>query len=130
MTIREYTQNDADELFDLIKREGEEWMDYWVGDGRAKYENALSNCLVYLIFEDNELCGYVRIRDDDGFGIYVMDLLVDKKHRGKEYGRYLMERVCYDFPDKEVYVLGDVYPYYEKLGYKEIGKVYSVKIEG
>lgn len=130
MTIREYTQIDADSLFALIQREGEEWEAYWKGDGRKKYENALSNCLTYLILEDDELCGYVRVRDDDGFGTYVMDLLVDKKHRGKEYGRLLMERVCHEYPDNEVYVLGDVYPYYEKLGYKEEGKVYNVKIKG
>jgi len=39
-----------------------------------------------------------------------------------------MERVCHDFPENTVYVLGDVYTYYEdKLGYDIEGKVYIVK---
>jgi len=55
--------------------------------------------------------------------------LVDKQYRGKEYGRLLMEQVCRDFPDDIVYVTGDVYPYYEKLGYKVEGKIYTVKVK-
>ena len=125
--IKRYTPEDADWLFALIEREGEEWKDYWRGDGRIKYQNALGNCIVYLVFEDDTLCGYARCRDDDGFGIYVLDLLVDKEFRGKEYGRLLMEQACIDYSDDIVYVTGDVYPYYEKLGYDVEGKIYIVK---
>ncbi|MCL2578380.1 MAG: GNAT family N-acetyltransferase [Defluviitaleaceae bacterium] len=126
MLIRRYTRADSDSLFALIEREGDEWT-YWQGENRIKYEKALDNCIVYLIFESDVLCGYARCRDDFGFGIYVLDLLVDKEYRGKEYGRLLMEQACRDFPDCIVYVTGDVYPYYEKLGYKEEGKIYIVK---
>jgi len=124
--IRRYTPEDADRLFALIEREGEEWKDYWRGDGKAKYRNALDNCIVYLAFEGDTLCGYARCRDDDGFGIYVLDLLVDKEYRGKEYGRLLMEQTYVDFPNDTAYVTGDVYPYYEKLGYNVEGKIYIV----
>ena len=37
MIIRRCTSEDSDALFNLIEREGEEWKDYWRGDGRAKY---------------------------------------------------------------------------------------------
>jgi len=127
VVIRRYNPEDVILLFDLIEREGEEWKDYWYGDGKAKYQKALQNCIVYLAFEDGTICGYARCRDDDGFGIYVLDLLVDKQYRGKEYGRLLMEQVCRDFPGDDVYVTGDVYPYYEKLGYDVEGKIYIVK---
>ena len=130
MIIRKFIPEDIDCLFALIEREGLEWT-YWQGDNRAKYQKALANCITYLVFEDDTICGYARCRDDDGFGVYVFDLLVDKLYRGKEYGRLLMEQVCRDFPSEAVYVTGgtDVYSYYEdKLGYAEEGKVYTVKI--
>ena len=127
MVIRKYTPAHADNLFALIQREGDEW-EYWQGDNRIKYKKALGNSIVYLLFEGEVLCGYARCRDDDGFGIYVLDLLVDKQYRGKEYGRLLMEQVCHDHPNDTVYVTGDVYPYYEKLGYEVEGKIYKVKM--
>ena len=64
--IRRYTLEDELALFALIEREGEEWT-YWQGDDRAKYAKALDNCIVYLVFEGDTLCGYARCRDDDGF---------------------------------------------------------------
>ena len=127
--IRKYISEDTDRLFALIEREGEEWKEYWYGAGRSKYQSAIRSSIVYLAFEDDTLCGYARCRNDDGFGIYVLDLLVDKEYRGKEYGRLLMEQVCLDYPGDTVYVTGDVYPYYEdKLGYEVEGKIYIVKV--
>lgn len=128
LSIKPYTAKDENELFALIEREGKEWT-YWQGENRVKYKKALAECTVYLAFEGETLCGYVRARNDFGFGVYIMNLLVDKAYRGCEYGRMLMERICKDFPSGAVYVLGDVYPYYEKLGYKEEGKVYVVRAE-
>jgi GNAT superfamily N-acetyltransferase len=129
MQIRKYTPADSDSLFALIEREGDEWKDYWGETGRVKYQKALNNSIVYLVFEGEALCGYLRCHDDYGFGIYVRDLLVDKAYRSKDYGRLLMERVCCDFPDDVVYVMGDVPVYYEdKLGYEVEGKIYVVKV--
>lgn len=124
--IRRYTREDEAEFFALIEREGEEWT-YWQGGNRVKYIKALDSCIVYLLFEGDVLCGYARCRDDGGFGVYVLDLLVDKAYRGNEYGRLLMEQACHDYPNDTVYVAGDVYPYYEKLGYEIEGKIYKVK---
>ncbi|MCL2169004.1 MAG: GNAT family N-acetyltransferase [Defluviitaleaceae bacterium] len=127
MRIERYAPENERELFELIKAEGEEWT-YWQGDNWARYKKALESSTTYLLFEDKRLCGYLRLRDDGGFGVYVYDLLVDKNFRGNDYGRHLMERVCHDFPENTVYVLGDVYTYYEdKLGYDIEGKVYIVK---
>jgi ribosomal protein S18 acetylase RimI-like enzyme len=129
LQIRKYTPADSDNLFALIEREGDEWT-YWQGENKAKYQKALNNSIVYLVFESEALCGYLRCHDDYGFGVYVQDLLVDKAYRGKDYGRLLMERVCRDFPDDVVYVMGDVPVYYEdKLGYEVEGKIYVVKKE-
>lgn len=125
--IRTYEKKDECRLFALLEREGEEWSCYWYGENREKYIKALESSISYLLFSENELCGYVRCRNDDGFGVYIYDLLVDKFHRGKEYGRRLMEQICKDFDGNEVYVLGDNYPYYEKSGYAVEGTIYIVK---
>jgi ribosomal protein S18 acetylase RimI-like enzyme len=126
-TVRRYCPTDEVILFLLIEAEGEEWRDYWYGDGHKKYAKALTNSICYLIFEGDTLCGFVRCRDDDGFGVYVYDLLVDRNHRGKGYGNMLMTQVCNDFPDSTVYAMSDVDPYYEKQGYEWIGSVFRVK---
>lgn len=125
--ITRYNETYEQALFSLIEREGEEWKDYWCGTAREKYKKAIANSLTYLLFEGETLCGYVRCRDDDGYGIYVYDLLVDQNFRGKGYGRMLMEQVYADYPDDIVYVMSDVNPYYEKLGYEIEGTIFVVK---
>ena len=127
MNIRPYAPEDEDALFAMMEREGEEWGDYWSGTGRIKYRKALASSIVYAVCEDGVLCGFVRCRDDDGFGVYVYDLLVDPKCRGKEYGRLLMETACARFPDVAAYVMSDVGPYYQKLGYEVVGTVFKVR---
>jgi ribosomal protein S18 acetylase RimI-like enzyme len=125
--IRLYEENDEAFVFELIEWEGAEWIDYWCEPGRVKYKKALVNSISYLLFEEDELCGFARCRDDDGFGIYIYDLLVDKRRRRKEYGRMLMEKVRSDHPSDIVYVMSDVDPYYSKLGYKKEGSIFIVE---
>ena len=126
LIIRKYESKDSNQLFDLIKREGIEWT-YWQGENWAKYLIALAECINYLLFEDEILCGYIRCRNDAGFGIYILDLLVDNAYRGNEYGRLLMEKVCHDHPDDYIFVASDVDPYYEKLGYKKEGTIFALQ---
>ncbi len=127
IATRRYEESDEDALFALLEREGDEWQDYWKGANRAKYMKALSGSVAYVLLEDGELCGYARCRDDDGYGLYVYDLLVDKRHRGNEYGRFLLEHVRFDYREAPVYVMSDVNPYYEKLGYEAEGTIFIVK---
>ncbi|MCL2353871.1 MAG: GNAT family N-acetyltransferase [Defluviitaleaceae bacterium] len=123
VSIRPYMSSDENGLFAMIEREGVEWT-YYQGENRARYVEALSKDTPYLLFEGDALCGYIRAHDDFGFGVYVLDLLVDKAYRGKEYGRMLIEQVCRDFPNDTVYVMSDVNPYYEKLGYGVEGTIF------
>ena len=127
MIIRPYAPEDEDALFAMMEREGEEWGDYWSGAGRVNFRRALASSIVYVVCEGGVLCGFVRCRDDDGFGVYVYDLLVDLKFRGKGYGRQLMETACGRFPDATAYVMSDVDPYYRKLGYEVMGTVFKVR---
>jgi ribosomal protein S18 acetylase RimI-like enzyme len=127
MLIKKYTPEDEPKLFELIENEGEEWKPYWHGAGKEKYRKAIAESLVYVVYVGENLCGYARCRDDAGYGVYVIDLLVSPKYRGNEYGRLLMEKVKSDFPDTTVYVNSDVNPYYEKLGYKIAGTIFIIE---
>ena len=126
--IRKLADGDIEPLFALMEREGEEWRDYWHNNCKAKYLKALENSITYLIFENDILCGFARCRDDDGYGIYVCDLLVDKEYRGKEYGRMLMEQACAEHSGMPTYVMSDVDEYYEKLGYERMGSIFKVRL--
>jgi GNAT superfamily N-acetyltransferase len=125
-TIRRYTSADADALFALLRSEGDEWSDYHAGDGVEKYRIVLNSSIVYVLFEQDELCGYARLHDDHVFGLYVYDLLVSANHRGKSHGRALLEQACIDYPDSTVYAMSDVDLYYEKQGYQRAGSIFVV----
>ena len=127
MEIRQYSKADETLLFDLLIDEGDEWSDYHGVAGRDKYIEALESSITYIACDETLVCGYARCREDDGFGVYVYDLLVRKTHRGRQIGKILMERVCQDFPDQPVYVMSDVDQYYEKLGYRRKGSICEVK---
>ncbi|HSW56808.1 MAG TPA: GNAT family N-acetyltransferase [Dehalococcoidales bacterium] len=127
MEIRQYSKADETLLFDLLIEEGDDWIDYYGPVGRSKYIKALESSITYIVFDENLVCGYARCREDDGFGVYIYDLLVRKTHRGKRIGKTLMERVLQDFPNQPIYVMSDVDPYYEKLGYRREGSIFEVK---
>ena len=125
--IKKYhSTKDFDGLMNVIISEGEEWYCYSSPENRKKYAKALESSITYVAFDDGILCGYSRSLDDNGYCIHICDLLVHRDHRGKEIGRQLMEILIDDFPDHEVYVMSDVDPYYEKLGYKNEGTIFRV----
>ena len=98
MYIQRFSAADETPLFAMLKEEGDSWRDYHGEHGRARYLRALQASITYLLYAENELCGYVRCHEDYGFGVYIHDLLVRKQFRGRQYGRLLMEQVCKDFP--------------------------------
>lgn len=126
VVIRRYEPADEPAFFAMLEAEGDDWREYFGPAGRAWYARAMRTSLAYLLFVGGELCGYARCREDDGFGIYVHDLLVLRPHRGRELGRTLMERVRADAAGQTVYVMSDVDPYYEKLGYDRAGSIFVV----
>ncbi len=127
MQIRRYTPPDEPMLFRLLAEAGPDWSEYTLEPGRTRYARALSRSVTYLAFEGPDLIGYARCREDDGFGVYVYDLLVAAPFRGRQTGRRLMEQACADYPDQTVYVMSDVDGYYEKLGYARAGSIFVVR---
>jgi len=126
--IRNYNPaGDEKKLFDMMQEEGLEWKGHWGEEGAPKYKAALAQCIVFVAYEKDELCGFARCRNDDGFGVYIYDLLVRKQKRGKNIGRGLMDKVCETFPGDVVYVMSDVDIYYEKQGYSREGSIFIVR---
>lgn len=118
--VKKYNKEDKDALFALIKSEGDEWKDYHQDNGAInKYTNVLNHSIVYVVYESDNLVGYIRANDDFGYGIYINDLLVHKDYRGKSYGKALIEQICKDFSGT-IYVRSDVDEYYKKQGYSEV----------
>ena len=110
MKIKRYSKADEAMLFKLLVDEGEDWRSYHDSACRSKYIRALNNSITYVACDDSMVCGYTRCREDDGFGIYVYDLLVRKSHRGRQIGKSLLKQVSQDFPGQPVYVMSDVDP--------------------
>ena len=94
---------------------------------KEDYMKALDESIVYLAYEESLCIGYIRVKKDCSFGVYVYDLLVRKSHRGHKYGKKLLEHVIQSFPDQHIYVMSDEDTYYQQLGYKRIGSIFEVK---
>ena len=127
LKTKRYEQQDETALFALMRSE-DDWTDY-SGSTEAveKYKNALNNCIVYVGYDGDALCGFIRARDDFGYGIYIYDLLVHQKYRGNSYGKRLIEQVCKDYPGT-VYVMSDVDDYYAKQGYNKVeGRILIIR---
>ncbi|WP_249023757.1 GNAT family N-acetyltransferase [Enterococcus canis] len=124
MEIRRYIEADQPALFQLLAGDGADWAEYSQLK-KPQYMEALRHSITYVVIDEG-LRGYCRCRDDDGFGIYIYDLLVEKNYRGNQAGHALMSQIKQDFPEVAVYVMSDVDPYYEKIGYTRIGSVFEV----
>jgi ribosomal protein S18 acetylase RimI-like enzyme len=126
MTIRNYIPSDAAALLALLEHEGDAWSDYHSADGRLNFIAALESCIVFIAFDGETACGYIRARDDGGFGVYIYDLLVDKAYRGANLGRKLLDTVRAAYPTTCMYVMSDVDGYYEKQGFERIGSIFQM----
>jgi len=127
MEIRKYEKADEDNVMRIIELEGEDWKDYSAPEAQEKYRKALGNSITYVAVENGEICGYSRSINDNDYYIYVFDLLVTPKHRGKNLGRQLMECIYKDYPSiMDVFVTSDVDEYYKKQGYVKEGTVFKV----
>lgn len=121
--IVKYKPEYEDALMELIRQEGEDWKIYWDEPNASKYRKSFENCIVYLAMQDGIVCGYSRSIKDALF-IYVCDLLVNKRYRGHDLGRKLMQCLKDEYPELPVYVMSGSDGYYEKLGCNREGSIY------
>jgi GNAT superfamily N-acetyltransferase len=127
INIRAYVPHtDEAKLFVLMRDEGHEWQEYW-GAGAGRYKQAIASSSVFVACAGDEIAGFVRAKDDNGFGVYIYDLLVAKPYRGMNIGRRLADRVKLGFPGNTIYVMSDVDEYYQKQGYERHGSIFEVR---
>jgi ribosomal protein S18 acetylase RimI-like enzyme len=127
MIMRRYQKSDQDAIMRLIESEGSEWSDYFLGNGKESYLDALLHSITLVMPEGHEIIGYLRAKEDFGFGIYIYDLLVSRDHRGQGFGEKLIQHLVSCYPEQSIYVMSDVDLYYEKLGYKRIGSIFQIQ---
>lgn len=123
LEIKKYDpKRDYNKIVEIIKREGEEWKDYL----KPEYKTALEQSDTHVAYVGANPCGYVRSMDDFGLYSWVLDLLVDKKYRGNEIGKQLLEHAASLYPGQETFVMSDVDEYYEKTGYIKEGSIFKI----
>lgn len=125
--IRPYRKRQDTKLLDLLLSEGSEWAEYTAPNKRDLYLLNCEKSFTYLLYEDEEVIGYIRALEDYSYYMYVCDLLVRKDKRGQGYGKLLMDHIQKEFPNLTVLVMSDVDEYYTKLGYQKIGSIFEVK---
>ena len=127
LKIRNYSKADEDDLFDMMREEGEEWKEYWDPEGIERCKEILADSIVFVACDRDGMCGYIRCRRDGVFGIYIYDLLVTGTKRGNNIGRALTDHVCSSFPGETVYAMSAIDEYYRKQGYSEKGRIFTVR---
>lgn len=125
MEVRRYEASDLAALFALMKREGPEWT-YNSATNAPKYQQALQHSFVLVGVEAGAVIGYIRCKNDAGFGVYILDLLVDKEFRGQQLGRKLITAVRENFSEEPLYITSDADGYYEKQGFEVVGTLFEV----
>ena len=109
-------------LMKLIETEGNEWKDYL----KPQHKIALENSISFVALAGDRIVGYSRSINDSGQFIWLIDLLVDPAYRGNALGKQLMECAAAAFPHLDLFVMSDVDPYYEKIGYSKEGSIFKV----
>jgi len=104
------------------------------------YENCISNCINgsqflpqwYLLEKNQEIIGCAALITNDFISRmdlypWICAIFVDENHRGNAYGSMLIEKAIADTKEagfKYLNLCTDHIGYYEKYGFKYIGKGY------
>ncbi len=123
MRLVKYTKRYQEPLFELLKKEGSEWKDYYE-DQRDDFISVLKESISFIIINKKDVIGFIRLKPDHSFGLFVYDLLVDKAHRGQGLGKKLLNHAAGLYPNMDTYILSDEDAYYLKLGLKKIGSIF------
>lgn len=84
---------DVDAIADMLSRS------YWANARtREQLERALSNSLVFGLFENFRQIGLARIISDFAIFAYLCDVIIHEEYRGQGLGKWLMETV-HSYPD-------------------------------
>ena len=126
--IIKYSIEHEDGLLDLLKKEPD-WSDYTATDFIETFRRSLMEGETIICKNGQECCGYLRAVND-GLGLYISELYVAPSWRNRGIGRRLVEEFKQQNIDRDVYLLSDEDAYYEMLGYRKVGSVFKIGLQG
>ena len=123
---------DLDEVIDILYKQWGKYLRRGKSERAAEYKNAAVNNLefpqLYVMKDGSEVIGTFTIKemefDASGKVPSVWYLVIKEEHRGKGYGRELLQflsSVCKKY--KKVYLLTKHNGLYEKIGFKFVNKM-------
>lgn len=125
--MRNYTFKVGYELMDFEKITKMLAEAYWSkGIGREEVmKGAANSTLVFGVFDEaDKQIAYARVLSDKTRFCYLMDVIIDEKHRRQGIGKELVNYILH-YPDlADVYTwtlrTADAHGVYEKFGFKQI----------
>ena len=98
------------------------WSDGAENPEMLKYFNMpfINSTLVISAWDGDKLVGVVRVLSDKIIRSIIYDLVIFPKYQRKGIGEELVRRCVEHFPSSEwlVQTTQEIYPYYEKIGFK------------
>jgi GNAT superfamily N-acetyltransferase len=98
---------------------------YWaLGVSRATVERAIDRSVPFGLYVEGEQAGFARAVTDGATFAWIADVFVLPRHRGRGFGRLLMEAVL-AHPDVRptrnvLLATGDAHGLYERLGFRPL----------
>lgn len=98
---------------------------YWAaGRTMEEVQTTIDSSFCFGIYLDDKQIGFCRVITDDVVFAYVMDVFIDKKHRGKGYSSILINAMMTELKLQEVKIwrlaTSDAHFLYEKFGFKKL----------
>lgn len=95
---------------------------YWAaGRTMEEVQTTIDSSFCFGIYLNEEQVGFARVVTDYVVFAYLMDVFIDKKHRGKGYSSVLIENMMNEPKLKEVKIwrlaTSDAHFLYEKFGF-------------
>ncbi|WP_335872549.1 GNAT family N-acetyltransferase [Bacillus sp. 2205SS5-2] len=100
--VREFKENDFDSIHNLNVEE--EWSNLVKNKEDTKQAWIHSN-IAFLVFDNNNLVGYLRGFTDENVTTFICELLVNKRYRGQGIGKELIKFVHNLYPKTRIDLL-------------------------
>ena len=134
MSFTQIDRLDTAQLDDLLVLFRELW---WArGRGREDAELMLANSLIVAFVDpDRRLAAFARVVTDRVYKAWILDVVVDPRHRGTGLGQRLIDAVVghptlADVRHLELYCAPDLVPFYQRWGFTaELGTLTPMRLD-
>lgn len=115
--IRKYKEDDFGRINELNQNEGWNNLVEKMEDTKEAWKQ--SN-IAFVIENEDSVIGYIRGMTDTRVSLYICELLIDQKYRGRGLGKKLLRYVHSLYPRTRIEMLASStsHTYYESNGYR------------